>query len=136
MGHQQTEAHVLQKLLIVVTHVSIICCNISFLSLSVRRRKISTVAQLISDHRNATEMTISATTLRRLLQIKDTREVYTFSMSFWIDDINMPFTFDKRAHFRGHAATGFCTLHRRVTFSFENWLKSCAYLERINRQIP
>lgn len=49
--------------------------------------KNTTIAQLISDHRNATEMTISATTVRYLVfTVKDSVQDDLLCVSLLIDD--------------------------------------------------
>ncbi|GBM23893.1 hypothetical protein AVEN_208522-1 [Araneus ventricosus] len=104
-----------------------------FLALSARRRRSTTVLQLIADHFVTSGRRIFATTVRRRLH-NARRPVVCVPLNGRQRRGHL--CFGKRTRFLDQTAIDFCTLHRRVQIHTGERFMASADLEGTTYQIP
>ncbi|GFW81545.1 transposable element Tcb2 transposase [Trichonephila clavipes] len=85
-----------------------------FLVLSARRRRTTTVPQLVADHFQASGRRISATTVRNRSQCRSVCKKTSCVRSPQRTTAKEPLMLGKRTCFLDAATMGFCAVHRRV----------------------
>ncbi|GBL95543.1 hypothetical protein AVEN_54142-1 [Araneus ventricosus] len=107
-----------------------------FLALSARRRRSTTVPQLVADHFVSSGRRISATTVRRLLHNAGLYARRPVVCPPQRTTEKGPLMLGKRTRFLDQTAMVFCTLHRRVQIHTGERFKASADLEGTTYQIP
>ncbi|GBM29826.1 hypothetical protein AVEN_48275-1 [Araneus ventricosus] len=106
-----------------------------FLALLARRRRITTVPQLVADHFVASGKRISATTVRRRLHNAGLCKATSCVCPPQRTTEEGPLMLGKRTRFLDQPAIGFCTLHRRVQIHAGERFRASADLEGTTYQI-